>query len=210
MRILFQGDSITDAGRDHRNYRDMGWGYPGYAADLIAKAFPDADLEFINLGVSGNRTDQLFDRMYRDVVQLQPDVVSFLIGINDVWHRHGELRIETTDAQFETNYRAILDRVKAQTSAKIMILAPFLLDCEKKEAWRPEVERINVIVRKLVAEYADVFVPLDEYFGEALKTQPRPQYYSPDGVHPSAEGAEFIGKHYFDAIEPLLRTMLDK
>ncbi len=209
MRILFQGDSITDAGRDHRNYHNMGQGYPKYASEQIAQEFPDADVEFINLGISGNRTDQLFDRMYEDVILLQPDVVSFLIGINDVWHRHSH-HIETTDAQFEANYRAILERTRAQTNAKIVILAPFLLDDEKKESWRPEVERLNVIVRRLAAEYADAYVPLDEYFGEALKTQPTPQYYSPDGVHPSAEGAAFIGGHYSDAIAPLLQTMLDK
>ena len=59
MRILFQGDSITDAGRDKRNYFDMGKGYPKYAVEAIKKDCPDADVEFINLGISGNRTDQL-------------------------------------------------------------------------------------------------------------------------------------------------------
>ena len=93
MRILFQGDSITDAGRDKRNYHHLGNGYPKYASALIKEALPDADIEFINLGISGNRTDQLFDRLYKDAIELQPDIISILIGVNDVWHRGGADRI---------------------------------------------------------------------------------------------------------------------
>ena len=206
MRILFQGDSITDAGRDYRNFHDMGGGYPKYAAQYIREAFPNDDIELINLGISGNRTDQLFDRMYSDVIALQPDIVSILIGINDVWHRHGINRIETTDEQVAANYRAILSRIKSQTNAKIVILSPYLLDDEGKEAWRPELERILSIVRSLAKEFADAYVPLDELFAKALLNQPEPQYYSGDGVHPNQNGSAFIGKHYFDAIAPLIKS----
>lgn len=205
MKIVFQGDSITDAGRDKRNYHNMGNGYPKYAAALIAEAFPDTEFEFINQGISGNRTDQLFDRLYPDAIAFEPDIISILIGINDIWHRHGAGRIETTDEQVATNYRAILERLKKQTNAKIVMLSPFLLDNEEKEAWRPELERLLPIIRSLADEFADVYIPLDKLFEEALKTQPEPQYYSADGVHPNANGAEFIGKHYFNAIAPLLQ-----
>ncbi len=206
MRILFQGDSITDAGRDRRNFHNMGNGYPKYAAEHIREAFPDSEIELINLGISGNRTDNLFDRMYEDVIQLQPDIVSILICINDIWHRHGANRIETTDAQVEANYRAILERIKAQTNAKIMILSPFLLDNEEKEAWRPELERLLPVIRSLAEEFADAYIPLDEIFAKALPDQPEPQYYSADGVHPNQTGSAFIGKHYFDAIAPLIKS----
>ena len=205
MRILFQGDSITDAGRDKRNFHDMGNGYPKYAAKLIREAHPEMDIEFINLGISGNRTDQLFDRMSKDIIDLKPDIVSILIGINDIWHRYGGERIATTDAQIETNYRAILERVKKETNAKIIMLSPYLLDCEDKTLMREDLKTVLPIVRKLAEEYADVYVPLDEKFAEALKTQPEPKFYSGDGVHPNQNGAEFIGKLYAEAIEPLLK-----
>ena len=208
MRLLFQGDSITDAGRDKRNYYHMGKGYPKYAVELIKEAFPDANIEFINQGISGNRTDQLFDRLYPDAIALEPDVISILIGINDIWHRHGANKIETTDEQIAVNYRAILTRLKAQTNAKIVILSPYLLDCEEKESWRVELNSILPIIRDLAKEFADVYIPLDEIFEEALKTQPEPRFYSGDGVHPNENGAKFIGKLYFDAIAPLLRSML--
>ena len=206
MKIVFQGDSITDAGRDKRNYHDLGPGYPKFAAEHLRAAFPDVEFEFINQGISGNRTCQLFDRLYNDAIAFEPDIVSILIGINDVWHRHGAARIETTDAQVETNYRAILERLKNQTNAKIVILAPFLLDDEGKESWRVEVDSILAIVRRLADEYADAYIPLDKLFAEALKTQPEPKFYSADGVHPNENGRAFIGKHYFEAVKPLIEA----
>ena len=208
MKIVFQGDSITDAGRDKRNYHDMGKGYPKYATELIKEAFPNTEFEFINQGISGNRTCQLFDRLYADAIAFEPDVISILIGINDVWHRHGSGKIETTDEQIALNYRSILARLKAQTGAKIVMLEPFLLDCEEKEDWRPEVERVITIVRSLAKEFADAYIPLNDLFAEALKTQPEPQYYSADGVHPNDNGRAFIGKHYFEAIAPVIESLL--
>ena len=81
MKILFQGDSITDAGRDKRNYHDVGPGYPKYATEILVANHPEIDFEFINFGISGNRTDQLFDRIYADGIAFQPDIISILIGI---------------------------------------------------------------------------------------------------------------------------------
>ena len=204
MRILFQGDSITDAGRDRRNYFNLGKGYAKVAAEQIKSAHPDKDLEFINLGIGGNRSDQLFDRLYKDAIELQPDIISILIGINDIWHRYGSERIATTDEQFELNYTTILKEIKAKTNAKIMILSPYLLDCEGKDQMREDLKTLLPIVRKLADEYADVYVPLDEHFDAAMKTMPEPMYYSKDGVHPNENGAAFIGKIYAEAIEAIL------
>ena len=154
MKIIFQGDSITDAGRDKRNYHDMGNGYPKYASQLIKADFPDADIEFINMGISGNRTDQLFDRLYPDAIDFEPDVISILIGINDIWHRHSH-NIKTTDEQLEVNYRTILTELRRVTGAKIVMLAPFALDAVDKDYIREDLVTVREIVRKLAKEYAD-------------------------------------------------------
>ena len=204
IKILFQGDSITDAGRDKRNYHQMGNGYPKFASALIAQAHPDVEFEFINLGISGNRTDQLFDRLYSDAIALEPDIVSILIGVNDVWHRQSA-HIMTTDAQIELNYRTILTKLREMTSAKIIMIAPYLLDCEGKDEVKADLAKIMPIIRSLAEEFADVYIPLDQHFAEALKTQPEPKYYSADGVHPNQNGAAFIGQLYAEAIEPLLK-----
>lgn len=203
MKILFQGDSITDAGRDKRNYHHLGNGYPKFAAELISAAHPELDIEFINFGISGNRTCQLFDRLYSDAIAFQPDVISILIGINDIWHRHDH-KILTTDAQIALNYRCILERLKRETNAKIVILSPYVLDAEDKAYLREDLKTVLPIVRELAEEFADVYVPLDEKFDEALLTQPSSRYYSADGVHPNENGSKFIGKLYAEAIEKLL------
>ena len=204
MKILFQGDSITDAGRDRRNYHHLGNGYPKYAAELIRENHPEIDFEFINFGISGNRTCQLFDRLYNDAIAFQPDIISIMIGINDVWHRHSH-RILTRDEQIEANYRAILGDLKKYTNAKIVMISPYLLDCDDKEPIREDLKSVIPIIEKLADEYADVYIPLDKHFEEALKTVPEKLYYSGDGVHPNENGARFIGKIYADAIEKLIK-----
>ena len=203
MKILFQGDSITDANRNRANMHDLGQGYAKYAAPLIEAAMPTCAFEFIDLGISGNRSDDILARTQTDIIDIDPDVISILIGINDVWHRHSHGR-EMTDEQFEANYRAVLERIRKETHAKILILCPFLLPSPDKESWRDEVERIAAIVRRLANEYADAYLPLDERFALALPTAPSPMHYSDDGVHPNAAGAKFIGGLYCEAILPLL------
>jgi lysophospholipase L1-like esterase len=149
------GDSITDEGRDKRNYHDLGAGYPKYAAQYIKEAHPDVDFEFINFGIGGNRTSQLFDRLYTDGIAFEPDIISILIGINDVWHRHSAKPVLTTDEQFEVNLRTILVTLRERTSAKILLLQPFLLDAEANAHMRPELERILPIANRLADEYAE-------------------------------------------------------
>ena len=174
MKILFQGDSITDANRNRTNIHDLGQGYAKYAALLIEAAMPDTEFEFIDLGISGNRSDDILARTDTDIIDIDPDVISILIGINDVWHRHSHGR-EMTDEQFEANYRAVLERIRKETHAKILILCPFLLPSSDKEEWRDEVDRIAAIVCRLADEYADAYLPLDERFALALPTAPSPK-----------------------------------
>lgn len=207
ITLVYQGDSITDAGRDKRNYHQMGNGYPKYATELLTERFPDLEIEFINQGISGNRTSQLFDRLYVDALAFEPDVISILIGINDVWHRYGSGKIATTDKQIETNYRAILERIKRETKAKIVMLSPYVLDADDKGMMKEDLKTLLPIIRGLAEEFADVYIPLDVHFEEAIKTQPEPKYYSADGVHPNANGAAFIGKLYAEAVAPLIQGL---
>ena len=206
MKILFQGDSITDAARDKRNYHHMGNGYPKYASALIAEAHPDTEFEFINFGISGNRTCQVFDRLYSDGIAFAPDIFSILIGINDIWHRYSAANpIATADEQIALNYRMILTEIREKTSAKIIMLQPFLLDAPDKDHMRRDLETVLPIVDALAEEFADVYIRLDEEFAKALKIQPTPKFYSADGVHPNDNGSACIGKLYAEAVEKLLK-----
>ncbi len=96
---------------------------------------------------------------------------------------------------------------KAQTNAKLLVMSPFLFGHESKAHFIPDLERRLPTIRKITAEYADVYVPLDTMVAQALKTQSEPYFYSADGVHPNPNGAELIGKIYAEAVKPLIESI---
>ena len=158
IKLLFQGDSITDAGRKREDIHDMGNGYPSYAAEILKTEYPDIQFEFINLGISGNQTKDLVARLDSDFIDIKPDIVSILIGINDVWH-HAEDKSWIDNDVFEERYRTVLTALKEKTDAKIMNLEPFLIPIEDKLFFREDLAPKIEIVRKLAREFADVNLP---------------------------------------------------
>ncbi|MCQ2430430.1 MAG: SGNH/GDSL hydrolase family protein [Clostridia bacterium] len=204
MKILFQGDSVTDCGRDRSNPHDMGDGYCRYASAMIQDTCPDTEFEFLNLGISGNRTENLVERLESDFIDVKPDIVSVMIGINDVWHRVAIWR-ETTDEAFEANLRLVLGAVRARTDAKILVIQPFLLFGGEAFGLREELVRKQAVLKKLADEFADAYLPMDDLFRE----QPAdPTQYSEDGIHPNADGALFIGEAYLKTVMPLIEDIL--
>ena len=204
MRILFQGDSITDWGRNYADPHDLGNGYAKFTAALLKEQFPATDFEFIDLGISGNRAIDLKNRWQSDCIDWQPDLVSILIGINDTW-RCFDSNDPTTAAQYEASYRAILEDLKAHTHAKIVILEPFVLhNSPDKDTWREDFNPKIDVARRLAREYADIFVPLDGLFA-AASLQHEPAYWAADGVHPTEAGAQLIAAAYVQAITPLIK-----
>ncbi len=209
LTIVFQGDSITDGGRDRSDIHDLGHSYPFYAAKLIEQAFPEVKFEFINQGINANRSCQLFDRLYNDALKYEPDLISVLIGTNDIWHRYEPLtRIETSDEQLEVNLRSILESIKRNTKAKILLMSPYFLDDESKAQMKRDLPSVALLEEKLAQRYADAYIALGEHFDEALKTQPAPKYYSDDGVHPNENGARFIAQLYAEAVIPLIKELI--
>ena len=207
LKIVLIGDSITDAGRDYRNYHNMGNGYAKYVKEILSDMHPDCEFEFINFGISGNRTSQLFDRLYTDCIAFAPDIVSILIGVNDVWHRFLPAPIRTTTAQTELNLRCILERIKAETNAKIIVMQPYVLNCEDNDLKR-ELPEVRDVVERLASEYADAYIPLQNLFDNALVNEADPMFFSLDGVHPNQNGACFIAKHYADCAKVLINGII--
>ena len=202
IKLLFQGDSITDAGRKREDIHDMGNGYPSYAAETLKTEYPDIQFEFINLGISGNQTKDLVARLDSDFIDIKPDIVSILIGINDVWH-HAEDKSWIDNDVFEERYRTVLTALKEKTDAKIMILEPFLIPIEDKLFFREDLAPKIEIVRKLAREFADVYLPTDGLLQSAFIGDD-PLSFAGDGVHPSEKGARFIGGLYADYIAKLI------
>ena len=203
MKILFQGDSITDAGRDRANYHDLGRGYPKYAAEFIKASHPETEFEFIDLGISGNQTKDLVARLEKDFVEIQPDIVSIMIGINDVWHNAAN-KTWIPNEVFEERYRTVLTAIKEKTGAKIMIIEPFLVPVADKNFFREDLDPKIQIVRALAREFADVYLPTDGLLASAFIGED-PLSFAADGVHPTAKGAELIGKWYAQYAETLLK-----
>lgn len=202
MKILFQGDSITDAGRDRNDPHNLGQGYPKFASELIKTTYPEAEFEFINLGISGNRTENLVERLESDFIDIQPDIVSILIGVNDTWHSYGS-GVPCPHDYYEANYRKVLSEIKAKTNAKIMILEQFLLSVPDKDHFHEDLDPKMQITRKLAREFADVYIPLDGLFA-AASVKKLPVFWAADGVHPTADGAKFIAGHYVEALKEIL------
>ena len=204
---MFQGDSVTDAGRDRSNSSDMGFGYPKYASAMIEDAFPDIDFAFVNLGISGNRTADLVERMQSDFIEIQPDIVSIMIGINDVWHHYAFTNIYTSNEAFENNYVTLLEEIKQKTDAKIMIIQPFLISVPDKTELEAELAEKQEIVARLAEKYADVYLPMHDIF--LADDAEDKTVYAADGVHPTEDGACLIAQKYLEAISPLVEVLAD-
>ena len=205
MKILFQGDSITDAGRDRNDIHNLGNGYPKYAAKFLAEKYTDIDFEFIDLGISGNQTKDLVARLDTDFIDIQPDIVSILIGVNDTWH-HAEQKDWIPNEVFEERYRTVLTAIKEKTNAKIMMMEPFLIPTEDKAFFREDLAPKIEIIRKLAREFADIYLPTDGLLASAFIGDD-PLSYAADGVHPTAKGAEFIGMLYCEYISDIIDSI---
>jgi lysophospholipase L1-like esterase len=194
--VLFQGDSITDAGRDRRRQqnandaRALGSGYALLAASRLLADRPAAGLKIYNRGISGNKVFQLADRWDDDCLALKPDVLSILIGVNDLWHKlNGQY--DGTIEIYERDYRALLERTrKALPQVKLVICEPFVLRCGAvNEKWFPDFDGYRAAAKRVATDVRAVFVPFQSMFDEAVQEAP-PAYWAADGVHPTVAGAQ--------------------
>lgn len=198
-RILFQGDSITDAGRDRVNTEDLGRGYALSIAGQLGLKHPEWELQFWNRGISGNRAADLVSRWEADCLELQPTLVSIYIGINDTWRRY-DRGDATSVEQFEAYYRSLLTATREKLDAKLVLLEPFVLPYpEDRRGWREDLDpKINT-VRELAREFGAALVPLDGLFAAASTRAPS-NYWAPDGVHPSPAGHALIAKAWLETV----------
>lgn len=197
--VLFQGDSITDAGRSRENLDDLGSGYAKMAASRFESLFPEKNVRFLNRGISGNRAKDLAGRWKEDCLDLKPTWVSILIGINDCWRRY-DRNDPTSRADFETHYRKILTETQKNLKARLIILEPFVLPTPAdREAWREDLDPKIDVARKLAREFGAIYIPLDGIFASA-SCQRECAFWAKDGVHPSGAGHALIAEHWLKAL----------
>jgi lysophospholipase L1-like esterase len=205
-RLLFQGDSITDM-KWGRNQKDrnhyLGHSYVYLIAARLGVDMADAKLEFFNRGMSGHKVSDLKKRWQKDAVDIKPDVLSILIGVNDV----GRGNSNGVDVKsWEANYRSILDQSrKANAKLKLVLLDPFVLrvgrldndDAWKK--WRDQTDKLGAIVKTLAADYKAVHLETQKVFDVASEKVP-PSNWIWDGVHPLPQGHELIARNWLEAV----------
>jgi len=199
--VLFQGDSITDTGRDRgvadpNAARALGSGYPLLVAAAALAARPDRGLRFYNRGVSGNKVPDLAARWAADTVALAPDVLSILIGVNDFWHTLTGGYTGTVD-DYEHQYAALLDDTgRALPRARLIVLEPFVLRCGAvDERWFPEFDRRRAAAERIAQRAGATFVELQRVFDD-LARKSTPQYWAADGVHPTPAGHAVIAERW--------------
>lgn len=204
-KILFQGDSITDCGRSRENDADMGLGYATAVSARLGFDEP-GKYEFVNKGISGNRVTDLYARIKMDIINLKPDYMSILIGVNDVWH---ELNVQNGVAadKYEKIYDMLISEVlEALPDLKIMILEPFVIKGEATapewDTFSSEVAKRAAAAKRIAEKYNLTFIPLQCKFDEAVAKQSEP-YWTKEGVHPTAAGHEIITREWLNAFKTL-------
>jgi lysophospholipase L1-like esterase len=199
--VLFQGDSVTDCGRDREDINSLAEGYPGIVAKIYGLLFPTTKVTFVNKGISGNRVIDLLGRYDEDFKAIKPDFLSILIGINDTWRRYDN-NDPTSAKQFENTYRELLTKVKKDMpDCKIILIEPFVLNSLPDRAtWREDLDPKIHVVRKLAKEFADYYIPMDGIFAKAEVEQYTCEQIATDGVHPTALGHGMIAEEYLKAL----------
>lgn len=210
MKILFFGDSITDAGRNRVGDFDVsnyGWGYVHSVAGTLMCEAPDK-YKIINRGINGNRIVDLYSRIKIDCWNLKPDVLTILIGVNEVWHEIGNKNGVEID-RFENVYRMTLEETKDKLpNTKIILCEPFILKGSATEERYDEflaVKEYAKVVKKLAEENNCYFLPLQEKI-EAFAEKYGVEACLFDGVHPAIGGAQLIANEWLK----LFKEKIDK
>lgn len=206
--VLFQGDSITDAGRKREadvaakaNHQPaMGEGYAWLAAATLLLDRPNDNLEFFNRGISGNKVHQLDERWQDDCIALRPDVVSILIGVNDIWHTLNG-KFDSTVEKYADGYRALVDRTRRELpEAKLVICEPFVTRTGAvNDKWFPDFDGYRGAAQRIAAEVGVPFVEFQKMFDEASKLA-APEHWAYDGVHPTWAGAAMMAHTWRKAV----------
>jgi len=202
--FLLQGDSITDAGRSRENNAQRGTGYPNLFAAEMLLDYP-GEFDIINRGIGGYRIVDLYAHVKANFINLKPDYLSILIGVNDVWHEYAENPNGVEDDKYRKVYGMLIEEIKAALpDIKIYILEPFALKGSGTEAHWEEFDReirLRAKSAKWIAEkYGLTFIPLQEKF-DALCEKFEAAYWLGDGVHPTAAGHEVIARALVEAVK---------
>ena len=204
--ILFQGDSITDAGRNREepsanNNRALGNGYALLAAAQLLHQHSTQQISVYNRGISGNKVYQLAERWDADCLKLKPSILSILIGVNDYWHTLSSGYNGTVET-YRNDYKKLLDNtLSALPNVKLIIGEPFAINGVKAvtDAWYPAFDGYRQAASDIATEYNAVFIPYQHVFDKVIQQVP-PAYWTSDGVHTTLAGAQLMAETWLNTI----------
>ncbi|MCX6333525.1 MAG: SGNH/GDSL hydrolase family protein [Bacteroidia bacterium] len=205
--ILFQGDSITDAGRSRdetgfNNPKALGTGYAMLTAVQLLEEYAELNLKVYNKGISGNKVYQLAERWDKDCIDLKPDVLSILIGVNDFWHKLNGSYNGTIEI-YRNDFIALLERTKkALPNVKLVICEPYAIAGVKavNEKWFPDFYEYQKAAREIADKFGVIFVPFQSVYDEAIK-RAAASYWTADGVHAALPGAQLMAEAWLETIK---------
>jgi len=201
--VLFQGDSITDAGRDRQQPEHLGAGYAFIAAAWFQALYPEKEVRFLNRGIGGDRVTNLAERWQSDCLALRPTWISLMVGINDTWRRYDRNDPTSTEA-YEAGYRSLLERAQTTLNARLILCEPFVLPVSAdRELWRVDLDPKIAVVRRLAREYGALYVPFDGLFAQAAARR-SPAFWASDGVHPTEAGHALMAQAWLRAVQAII------
>jgi len=192
--ILFQGDSITDAGRNRKDGSAnaagaLGRGYPYLISSYLLMRNPTLNLKCYNRGISGHKVPDLDARWKKDCIDLKPDVLSILIGVNDIWHKLNGKYEGTVEVYGKGFAELIRKTQEALPEAAIVICEPFALKCGAvNDKWFPEFDQRRAAAKRVAEAAGTRWVAFQAMFDASTASGVKPEYWGRDGVHPSAAG----------------------
>ena len=205
--ILFQGDSITDAGRNRNNPNPndsnaFGNGYALLAASSLLNKHADKNIKIYNKGISGNRVPDLINRWEADAINLKPNIISIMIGVNDFW-RTKDSGASNTPEQYKAQYKQLLEKtLTALPNVKLIIAEPFAVNKVKAvdDSWYPEFPKYQQACKEIAQEFKAVFLPFQQLFDKGLKVN-NGAYWTTDGVHTTLAGANLMAEGWLSLIK---------
>jgi len=203
--MLFQGDSITDGNRTRNNDWNhiLGHGYMYLIASRLWFDKPEAGYNFINRGISGNKVSDLAKRWQTDTLDLKPNLLSILVGVNDT---HSIIRNQNPESAevFEETYRNLLTETKKNLPDVVLVLCePFILPVgmvnQNSDLWYAEIKKRQAIVKKLANEFQTIFVPFQQCFDKVIEKAPA-NFWCWDGIHPMPAGHELMARTWIEEV----------
>lgn len=205
--VLFQGDSITDAGRNKKSpvaNEGLGRGYPNAIAKSLTTAHPQLNLQIHNRGISGNKVPDLAKRWDKDCLDLKPKILSILIGVNDMWHMLSG-RYNGTAETYRDGFAELLSDTRAALPSTVFVICePFVLRSgtvkSNEDKWFPEFDTRRRYAKEVAANAEAIWVPFQEMFDDAVSAGTAPGKLAGDGVHPTAKGHLLMAKTWREVV----------